>query len=107
VLNCLKDYIFTKNLQSLKTVDLLRGHIHTLIPLLLHTLNLEFNLKLNLKLKPPEPLLNFELQYIQRHDNMEINWKERIAKYSNRINLETATNNNLVKYIEIKMHLYT
>ena len=26
--NCLKDYIFIKNYQSLKTVDLLRGYIY-------------------------------------------------------------------------------
>jgi len=37
---------------------------------------------------------------------MEINWKERIAKYSNGINLETATDNNLAEYMETKMHLY-
>jgi len=38
---------------------------------------------------------------------MEINWKERIAKYGNGIDLETAINNNLMEYIETKMHLYT
>ena len=86
---------------------MLRGYIHTLIPLPLHTLNLKFNLKLNLKLKPPEPLLNFKPQYTQRHNNMEIDWKERITKYNNRINLETATDDNLAEYIETKMYLYT
>ena len=38
---------------------------------------------------------------------MEINWKERIVKYGYRINLETATNDNLTEYMETKMHLYT
>ena len=38
---------------------------------------------------------------------MEINQKEKITKYSNRINLEIATDNNLVKYIETKIYLYT
>jgi len=38
---------------------------------------------------------------------MEIDWKERIAKYGNRINLETATDDNLAEYVETKMHLYT
>jgi len=38
---------------------------------------------------------------------MEINWKERIAKYGNRIDLETATDNDLAEYIETKMYLYT
>jgi len=38
---------------------------------------------------------------------MEINWKERIAKYGNGIDLETATNDDLMEYIETKMHLYT
>jgi len=38
---------------------------------------------------------------------MEINWKERIAKYSYGINLETAINVNLTEYMETKMHLYT
>jgi hypothetical protein len=84
-----------------------RGHVHTLIPSPLHTLNLELNLKLNLKLEPPEPLLNFEPQYTQRHDNMEIDWKERIAKYGNGIDLETATDDDLAEYMETKMHLYT
>ena len=37
---------------------------------------------------------------------MEINWKERIAKYGYGIDLETATNNDLTVYIETKMHLY-
>jgi len=32
----LEDYTFTKNLQSLKTVDLSRGHTHTLTPSPLH-----------------------------------------------------------------------
>ena len=38
---------------------------------------------------------------------MEIDWKERIAKYSYRIDLEKATDNNLIAYIEAKIHLYT
>ena len=38
---------------------------------------------------------------------MEINWKERIAKYGNGINLEAATNNNLMEYMETKIYLYT
>ena len=38
---------------------------------------------------------------------MEIDWKERIAKYSYGIDLETATNVNLTEYVETKMHLYT
>ena len=38
---------------------------------------------------------------------MEIDQKERITKYSNKINLETATDNNLVEYIKTKIHLYT
>jgi len=38
---------------------------------------------------------------------MEINWKERVAKYGNGIDLETAMDNNLAEYIETKMHLYT
>ena len=37
---------------------------------------------------------------------MEIDWKERIAKYSYGINLETATNNDLTEYMETKMYLY-
>ena len=38
---------------------------------------------------------------------MEINWKERIAKYGYGINLEKATDNDLIAYVETKMHLYT
>ena len=38
---------------------------------------------------------------------MEIDQKERITKYSNRINLEIATDDNLAEYIETKIHLYT
>ena len=38
---------------------------------------------------------------------MEINWKERIAKYGYGIDLETATDDDLTVYIETKMHLYT
>ena len=38
---------------------------------------------------------------------MEIDWKERIAKHGYGINLETAINNNLTEYIEIKIYLYT
>jgi len=38
---------------------------------------------------------------------MEINWKERIAKYGNRIDLETAIDDNLAEYMETKMYLYT
>jgi hypothetical protein len=38
---------------------------------------------------------------------MEIDWKERIAKYGYGIDLETAINNDLIEYIETKMHLYT
>jgi len=37
---------------------------------------------------------------------MEIDWKERIAKYGYGINLETAINNDLIEYMETKMHLY-
>ena len=37
---------------------------------------------------------------------MEINWKERIAKYSYGIDLETATDDNLTVYVETKIHLY-
>ena len=38
---------------------------------------------------------------------MEINQKERIAKYSYGINLKTAIDNNLTEYIETKIYLYT
>ena len=38
---------------------------------------------------------------------MEIDQKERIAKYSYRIDLEKATDNNLIVYIETKIYLYT
>jgi len=38
---------------------------------------------------------------------MEIDWKERIAKYGNGINLEMATNDNLIEYMETKIYLYT
>ena len=38
---------------------------------------------------------------------MEIDWKERIAKYGYRINLKTATDHNLTEYMEIKIYLYT
>ena len=38
---------------------------------------------------------------------MEIDWKERIAKYGYRIDLETAIDYDLIKYIETKIHLYT
>jgi len=38
---------------------------------------------------------------------MEIGWKERIAKYSYLINLETAINDNLTEYVETKIYLYT
>ena len=38
---------------------------------------------------------------------MKINWKERITKYNNRINLKTATDDDLVEYIETKIYLYT
>ena len=38
---------------------------------------------------------------------MEIDWKERITKYGNGINLETAINDDLMEYMETKMHLYT
>ena len=37
---------------------------------------------------------------------MEINWKERIAKYSYKIDLKKAMDDNLTVYIETKMHLY-
>ena len=37
---------------------------------------------------------------------MEINWKERIAKYSYGIDLETTTDNDLTVYVETKMYLY-
>ena len=37
---------------------------------------------------------------------MEINQKERIAKYSYKIDLETAINDNLIEYIETKIYLY-
>ena len=37
---------------------------------------------------------------------MEIDWKERIAKYSYRIDLKKATDNNLMVYIETKIYLY-
>ena len=37
---------------------------------------------------------------------MEINWKERITKYSYGIDLKKAIDNNLMVYIETKMHLY-
>ena len=62
---------------------------------------------LNLKPKPLEPSLKLKLQYTQRHNNIEIDWKERITKYSYRINLKTATNNNLMEYIKTKIYLYT
>jgi hypothetical protein len=38
---------------------------------------------------------------------MEINWKERIAKYGYRINLEITMNDDLTEYVETKMYLYT
>jgi hypothetical protein len=38
---------------------------------------------------------------------MEIDWKERIAKYGYGIDLETATNDDLTEYVKTKMHLYT
>ena len=38
---------------------------------------------------------------------MEINYKERIIKYNNRINLKTAIDNNLAEYIKTKIYLYT
>jgi hypothetical protein len=38
---------------------------------------------------------------------MEINWKERITKYGNGIDLEMATNDDLMEYMETKIHLYT
>ena len=37
---------------------------------------------------------------------MEINQKKRITKYSNGINLKTATDNDLAEYIKTKIHLY-
>ena len=37
---------------------------------------------------------------------MEINWKERIAKYGYPIDLEIAINNNLTEYMETKIYLY-
>ena len=37
---------------------------------------------------------------------MEINWKERIAKYGYGIDLETAMDHDLIEYVETKMHLY-
>ena len=38
---------------------------------------------------------------------MEINWKKRITKYGYGIDLETAIDNNLIEYMETKIHLYT
>jgi len=38
---------------------------------------------------------------------MEIDWKERIAKYGYRIDLEMAMDDDLTVYIETKIHLYT
>ena len=38
---------------------------------------------------------------------MEIDWKERIAKYSYGIDLEKATDDNLTAYMETKIYLYT
>ena len=37
---------------------------------------------------------------------MEINWKERIAKYGYGIDLEKAIEDDLTAYIETKMYLY-
>ena len=37
---------------------------------------------------------------------MEINWKERIAKYGYGIDLEMATDYELMEYVETKMYLY-
>ena len=48
-----------------------------------------------------------ESPYMTNNDNMEINWKERIAKYGNGIDLETAINDDLIEYMETKMYLYT
>ena len=38
---------------------------------------------------------------------MEIDWKERIAKYGYRIDLEITTNDDLMEYMETKIYLYT
>ena len=38
---------------------------------------------------------------------MEIDWKERIAKYGYGIDLEITTNDNLTEYVETKIYLYT
>ena len=38
---------------------------------------------------------------------MDLKWKERIAKYSYRINIATALKKDLKKYIEIKIYKYT
>jgi len=61
------------------------------------TLDLDLNPNLN---------LNLELQYIQRHDNMEINWKERIARHSYRIDIVTALEEDLEEYMEMKIYEY-
>ena len=37
---------------------------------------------------------------------MEINWKEKIAKYGYRIDLKKIIDNNLMVYIETKIYLY-
>ena len=38
---------------------------------------------------------------------MDPEWKERIAKYSYRINIATASKEDLKEYMEIKIYKYT
>jgi len=54
----------------------------------------------------PDLDLNLKLQHIQRHDNMEINWKERIARYGYGIDVVTALEEDLEEYVETKIYEY-
>ena len=92
--NCLKNYIFAKNyLQSLKTVNLLRGYIYTLT-LYLYTFTLNFNpnfFKLIITLIPTLILTTIAL--------IKEEWAVIASKYKYGINADKALKDKLVEFI--------
>ena len=67
--------------------------MHTPLYPYLYDLNLDLNLNLNLDLKP-------------RHDKMDPEWKERIARHGYGINITTALKEDLEEYMETKIYKY-
>ena len=95
VFNRLKDRIFAKNHQFLKTVDLLRGHIYTLTPYL-YTLTSNLNpnfFKLTTTLIPTTIAL------------IEKEWAAMASKYGYGIDADKVSKDKLVKFIQMIIYL--